>query len=109
MIIDRKGWPLMGRDVSEIPKGQNLVVARYKDGRLVKGITHDFGPQKKAFHVVSLGGEGEARGKVYEVFLSELKAVFFVKSLRGKPGREHPKEEPAGQEKIAGSVGVKIT
>jgi hypothetical protein len=29
-------------------------VARFKDGRIIKGTTYDFGPQKKGFHVVPL-------------------------------------------------------
>ena len=31
----------MEEEGKEIPKIQNLAVAHYKDGRLVKGITHD--------------------------------------------------------------------
>jgi hypothetical protein len=93
----------MERKAEPTTKVQNLVVARYRDGRTIKGTTYDFGPQKKAFHVVPLGEEG---GKVSEVFLSELKAVFFVKSLEGK--QHHPlarevieeKDEPAGLMKV---------
>jgi hypothetical protein len=106
----RRGFGLLMEEEGKgIPKIQNLVVAHYKDGRLVKGITHDFSPQKKAFHVVSLGGEGEGRGKVSEVFLSELKAVFFVKSLKGRPHHPSPQELSGKQEKSVGSIGVKIT
>jgi len=83
-------------------KIRNLVVARYRDGKTIKGTTYDFGPQKKAFHVVPLGEEG---GKVSEVLFSDLKAVFFVKSLEGR--QDHPmakaveeKPEPAGPMKV---------
>ncbi len=70
-----------------IPKVQNLVVARYRNGKIIRGMTHDFGPQKKAFHVNTVERHGRTvAGKVYEIFLSELKAVFFVKSLEGKQG-----------------------
>jgi hypothetical protein len=87
-------------------KVQNLVVARYRDGRTIKGTTYDFGPQKKAFHVVPLGEEGE---KVSKVLLSELKAVFFVKSLEGK--QNHPLTREVIEEKAepAGLMKVKIT
>jgi hypothetical protein len=47
------------KKVEPIAKVQNLVVARYQDGRIVKGTTYDFGPQKKGFHVVPLGEEGK--------------------------------------------------
>jgi hypothetical protein len=91
-------------------KIKNLVVARFRNGKTVKGITYDFGPQKKAFHVISIerNKEGEG-GKVSQVFLSELKAVFFVKSLEGRknhlPGKEFLDE---GMDAV-GAVKVKIT
>ena len=94
----------MEKKVEPIAKAQNLVVARYRDGRVIKGTTYDFGPQKKGFHVVPLGEEGR---KVSEVLFSDLKAVFFVKSLEGK--QDHPlitkdvseeKAEPGSQMKV---------
>lgn len=87
-------------------KVQNLVVARYRDGRVIKGMTYDFGPQKKGFHVVPVGEEGK---KVSEVLFSDLKAVFFVKSLEGK--QDHPLTKDISEEKAEpGSLmKVKIT
>jgi hypothetical protein len=94
------------KKVEPIAKVQNLVVARYRDGRTIKGTTYDFGPQKKGFHVVPLGEEG---GKVSEVLLSELKAVFFVKSFEGK--QTYPLSKAGVEEKAepAGLMKVKIT
>lgn len=85
---------------------QNLVVARYRDGRVIKGTTYDFGPQKKGFHVNPLGEEG---GKVSEVLFSDLKALFFVKSLEGK--QDHPSAKEGIEEKTepVGQMKVKIT
>lgn len=96
----------MEREAETTTKVQNLVVARYRDGKTIKGTTYDFGPQKKAFHVVPLGEEGV---KVSEVLLSELKAVFFVKSLEGK--QNHPLSREVIEEKAepAGLMKVKIT
>jgi hypothetical protein len=56
--------------------------------------------------VVPLGEEG---GKVSEILLSELKAVFFVKSLEGK--QNHPLAKEVIEEKAepAGLMKVKIT
>jgi hypothetical protein len=59
---------------------ENKVVARYCDGRMVKGITYDFGPLKKMFHIVS-----DAAGvkTTHEISSPDLKALFFVKTLEG--------------------------
>ena len=65
---------------------QNLVVAKYRNGRMVKGVTYNFGAEKKSFHVHPLK-YGEGRGGLkrgIEVSYSDLKAIFFVKSLEGR-------------------------
>jgi hypothetical protein len=103
----------MESKVQQSPRIQNCVVARYRDGRMIKGITHDFGTQKKAFHVISMEkGKGMGGGKVSEVFMSDLKAVFFVKSLEGRldhpPVKESLNDFEEGMNPI-GSVKVKIT
>jgi len=86
---------------------QNLVVARYRDGRLVKGVTHDFGPRKTSFHVLSKNTGG--KNVSTEIILSELKAAFFVKTLEGK--KDHPILKGIWKEKLesVGSTKVKIT
>ena len=77
----------MEEKLQSLAKNQNLVVARYRDGKMIRGVTHDFGPQKKVFHVSTVEKHGRTvDGKVFEILLSELKAVFFVKSLEGKQG-----------------------
>ncbi|MFI5166958.1 MAG: DUF6982 domain-containing protein [Thermoanaerobaculales bacterium] len=55
----------------------NRVVARFIDGRPIKGTTANFSPIRGKFHL------NTPAGKVIEVPLSQLKAVFFVKSLEG--------------------------
>jgi hypothetical protein len=57
------------------------IVARYRDGRTLKGTTQNFFPNKPVFHVNRLAGTGP--GEVIEVNLEELKAVFFVKDFLG--------------------------
>lgn len=57
-----------------------LVVARFADGRMLKGTTRDFSPQRPSFH---LHPEGDARAGAIQVPIAELKAAFFVKSLEG--------------------------
>lgn len=61
----------------------NKVVARFADGRLIKGTTADFSPGKEIFHVsVANAQPGE---KPNEIFTKDLKALFFVKDLAGDP------------------------
>lgn len=63
----------------------NKVVARFTDGRLVKGYTHDFTPAKDRFHVDVVGSApGE---KAVEIGREDLKALFFVKDFDGDPNR----------------------
>jgi len=64
---------------------RNKVVVRYRDGRMLKGFTHDFHPMKDTFHVVS---EVEKdRGVAYDVHIGDLKAVFFVETYDGREDR----------------------
>lgn len=64
---------------------QNLVVAKYRSGKMIKGVTYNFGPEKKIFHVIPfMEGKEERVKKGVEVVISELKAIFFVRSLEGK-------------------------
>jgi hypothetical protein len=59
---------------------QKLVV-RYKDGRLVKGFSHDFHPTRSQFAIWPSVNAAEHEGIVVPV--SVLKAVFFVRDFRG--------------------------
>ncbi len=71
-----------------------LVVARFLDGKVVKGTTRDFSPHKPIFH---LHPEEDARGEAIRVTVSSLKAVFFVKSLDGDPDHVDAKDFKGGQ------------
>ena len=91
-------------------KVQNLVVARYQDGKIIRGATHDFGPQKKVFHVSTIEKHGRTvAGKVFEIHLSELKAVFFVKSLEGRKGPPSLKGLMEEKLEAPGSMKARIT
>lgn len=61
----------------------NKVVARFVDGRVLKGVTADFYPTKDVFHV-SVAGAPAGTHPV-EVHTMELKALFFVKDFAGDP------------------------
>ncbi len=56
------------------------VVARYIDGRVIKGLSQDFFPNKDRFHVYPAD---KTSGEAVEVWVKELKAVFFVRDFVG--------------------------
>jgi len=59
----------------------NRIVAHFSDGKIVKGTTADFFPNKVAFHLTMKdNGNNEA------VSIKDMKALFFVKTYEGNPG-----------------------
>lgn len=68
----------------------NKVVARFADGRMIKGMTADFFPGKDLFHVSEAGAPDGA--SPVEVHTKDLKALFFVKDLAGNPKHVERKE-----------------
>jgi hypothetical protein len=79
---------------------QNKVVARYQDGRLIKGVTHDFLPNKPTFHIVPV--DAAVGSKPLDISVQELKAVFFVKDYAGDAQYQDKKDfdKPAPGRKI---------
>jgi len=66
------------------------VVARFLDGRVLKGYAHNFDPQKPIFELHArdgAGSEGPTR-----VRLADLKAVFFVRDFDGNASYNERKE-----------------
>ena len=61
----------------------NKVVARFKDGSILKGKTSDFFPNKETCHLETLNGE------IKEITMEQLKAFFFVKDFEGDKGWLH--------------------
>jgi hypothetical protein len=80
------------------------VVFRYADGRVVKGYTRDFFPNKPSFHVEVIFGDNE--GKAIEVQLKDLKAVFFVRDFIGNPSYDERKDFLEGQQVVGRKVRV---
>lgn len=62
-------------------KLQNKIVAHFQDGKILKGVTGDFFPNKTYFHITDVDG------KTDEVDVDRLKAIFFVKNLVGDKSR----------------------
>jgi hypothetical protein len=82
----------------------NKVVARYQDGRVLKGITSDFLPAKDMFHLEL--SDGPHGAKPVEVRMAELKAVFFVKDFAGNPGYEESQEFDASKPPVGRKIKV---
>lgn len=61
-------------------------VLRYKDGTLLKGYINEFSPEAP---VVSV--EEEGAGKLCDIEIDKLKAIFFVRSFAGNPDRNERK------------------
>ena len=55
----------------------NKIVARLKEGKLMKGTTSDFFPKKNTFHINLKNGE------IVSIVKEELKALFFVRDYEG--------------------------
>lgn len=55
----------------------NKVVIRFINGKILKGQTSDFFPNKRFFHIQQLNGE------IVDIDLEQLKAIFFVKDFEG--------------------------
>jgi len=72
----------------------NKVVARFIDGRMVKGTTADFFPAKELFHVIEEAAP--PRTPATEINTKDLKALFFVIDFAGDPQHsERNKFDPA--------------
>jgi hypothetical protein len=56
------------------------VVVRYSDGKLIKGFTEDFFPNKDRFHLIPANNPS---GVPTEVSMKDLKAIFVVRDFIG--------------------------
>jgi len=75
------------------------VVVRYRNGRVVRGFTQDFFPNKDRFHLFPAD---KPSGEAIEVFVQDLKAVFTVRDFLGEPLYKERKrylegEKPSGR------------
>ena len=59
------------------------VIARFQNGRLIKGFTRNFFPNKDLFHI---SPPDSPYGVGTGILMKELKAVFFVRDFTGNPG-----------------------
>jgi Family of unknown function (DUF6982) len=81
----------------------NKIVARYKDGRIVKGNSLDIDPARPSCHVRT------PEGKTVEVQLKDLKALFFVRSLEGDSTHDENRTADPKDLRGVGSTLVRLT
>ncbi len=65
---------------------ENKVVAHLREGRIVKGLTHDFDSRREVFHVLP----AEGGGIPVRVRISEMKALFYVRDYIGNREYDPP-------------------
>jgi hypothetical protein len=78
------------------------VVARFQDGRIVKGTSLDVDPAKPVCHV------RPPTGDTVEIALADLKALFFVRSLEGDPDRDESRLPDPGDRRLRGATVVSL-
>lgn len=80
----------------------NFVVARYLDGKILKGTCLDVDPTRPAFHV------RQPEGLTAEVKLKDLKALFFVRTLEGDMARNEGRTIDPNDLRARGSTAVSL-
>ena len=75
------------------------VVLRYLNGKILKGYTQDFFPNKDRFHLFPVD---QPKSQATEVVMNGLKAVFVVRDFGGNPTYDERRhflegERPAGR------------
>jgi hypothetical protein len=89
--------PAVSRAETPVPAAQRAswqrVVARFRNGKVVRGYTNDFHPSKTHLHLTP---EDKAGDPMF-VALSQLKAVFFVREFAGDPTHVEHQEFASSQ------------
>jgi hypothetical protein len=70
---------------SPAEQGPSKIVAHYADGKLLKGFSQDFYPNKPSFHLLPSTTGFSFTEEAIDVWIQDLKAVFFVKDFAGNP------------------------
>ncbi len=89
-----------------MPKMENKVVVRFRDGKMLKGYTYDFNPHKEVFHVTN---KTHYAKEVAEVSNSHLKAVFFVKTFEGNKNHRSVNDFSLESLETVSGLKVKVT
>jgi hypothetical protein len=95
--------------VTSSGKGESMeaskIVARFQGGKIIKGYTQNFFPNRPVFHVLPVNDASGTEN--LEIQVSELKAVFFVRDFMGnKDYKERKVIDP--KERIQGRL-IEVT
>ena len=82
----------------------NKVVARFADGRMLKGNTRDFVISKESFHLEVVGAPLNSKPVLLQI--KELKALFFVKDFEGRPQYKPRQEFESGKPVVGRKIRV---
>ncbi len=78
------------------PERTRLVV-HYANGRVLKGYSYDFYPNKPHFHLLPPQPGFSFTDEAVEIRMKDLKAVFFVRNFEGDPSYNEQKEFAEGE------------
>ena len=81
----------------------NIVVARFTDGRLLKASSLDVDPNRPKCHIRTTDGT------MHEVALTDLKALFFVKTVEGDSAHVEGREIAPVDPRLRGSRLLEVT
>jgi hypothetical protein len=81
----------------------HLIVANFIDRTVQKGMSLDVDPKRPTCHLKTL------TGGMIEVTLSDIKALFFVKTASGRPEYNDAKEVAPGDNRLLGAKRVSVT
>jgi hypothetical protein len=79
------------------------VVVRFSDGKLIKGFTQDFFPNKERFHLIPADNPS---GGAIEVSMKDLKAIFMVRDFIGHSLYKERKKYTEGEKPSGKKVEV---
>ena len=79
----------------------NAIVARFRDGRTLKGTTLNVDLAKPKFHL-------RIDDTVEEIKLNDLKALFFVKDFAGNAAHTEAVEPTAGDPRLVGARKIAV-
>ncbi|MBI3030784.1 MAG: hypothetical protein HYY64_14860 [Candidatus Rokubacteria bacterium] len=90
------------------PNGEKYrkIVVHCADGKIVKGYSLDFYPNKPGFHLIPTVGDFALAEEPIEVRIDELKAVFFVRDFVGNPEYDEEKRFADGKRPPGRKVAV---
>ena len=77
------------------------IVVRFQDGKMIKGYTQNFFPNRPVFHVLPM--DAASKAAPLEIQVREMKAVFFVRDFMGNKNYDE-RNVPDPREKIQGRL-----